>query len=72
MLVVTGARDCVVIIWSAEDGTRISVLDGHASPVRCLLPFYHELESGPTLQIVSGSLDSTVKVGAHSKSISIN
>jgi len=72
MLVVTGGRDCAVIVWNAEGGTRVSTFDGHTSLVRCLLPFYLEKESGPVLQIASGSVDSTVKVSDRSKSSAVN
>jgi len=71
MLVITGGKDCAIIIWNAEDGTRMSTLDGHLSLVRCLLPFYLQQESGPALQIASGSMDSTVKVSDLSKSTAI-
>ena len=62
MLVITGGKDCSIIVWDAEGGTRLSTLNGHIGLVRCLLPFYLEQESGPALQIASGSMDSTVKV----------
>ena len=62
MFVVTGAKDCLIIVWNVEGGTRLSTLDGHIGLVRSVLPFYLEQESGPALQIAGGSLDSTVKV----------
>lgn len=68
MLVITGGRDCAIIVWNAEDGTRMSTLDGHYESVRRLLPFYLEQESGPALQIASGSSDFTVKVSDPSPS----
>ena len=71
MLVITGGRDYAIIIWSARDGTRISTLDGHNSFVQCLLPFYVEQESGPALQIASGSMDCTVKVSEISESTAV-
>ena len=72
MLVMTGGKDCAVIVWNAEDGTRMSTLDGHTGLVRCLLPFYLAQDSGPVLQIASGSMDSTVKVRARSKPTVVN
>ena len=72
MLVITGAKDCAIIVWNAKDGTRVATLNGHLGLVRCLLPFYLELESGRTLQIASGSMDSTVKVSDRSKSLAVN
>jgi WD40 repeat protein len=72
MLVITGAKDCSIIIGDAEDGTCISALNGHLGFVRCLLPFYLELGSGPALQIASGSMDSTVKVSDYSASAAVN
>jgi len=72
MLVITGGKDCTIIVWNAEDGTRMSTLDGHTGLIRCLLPFYLEQDSGPALQIASGSMDSTVKVSARSKSTVVN
>jgi WD40 repeat protein len=72
MLVITGGKDCKIIVWNAEDGTRMSTLDGHIDLVQCLLPFYLEQESGPVLQIASGSMDNTVKVSDLSKSTAIN
>ena len=71
MLVITGGRDCAIIVWNAEDGTRMSTLDGHYESVRRLLPFYLEQESGPALQIASGSSDLTVKVSDHSQSTAV-
>ena len=62
MLVITSGKECSIIVWNAEDGTRLSTLKGHIGIVRCELPFYLEQESGPALQIAGGYLDSTIKV----------
>lgn len=72
MFVITGGKDCAIMVWNAEDGTHMSTLDGHSGLVRCLLPFHLEQDSGPVLQIASGSMDSTVKVSARSKPTVVN
>jgi len=71
MLVITGGKDCEIIVWNAENGTRMATLDGHLEPVRCLLPFYLEQESGRTLQIASGSIDLRAMVSDPSKSTAV-
>jgi len=71
MLVITGGKDCEIIVWNAEDGTRMATLNGHIGRVRCLLPFYLEQESGRALQIASGSIDLRAKVSDPSKSTAV-
>jgi hypothetical protein len=65
MLVVTGGKDCAIIVWNAEDGTRMATLDGDF-PVRYLLPFYLQ----ESLQIASSSIF-TVKVSDPSMSTAV-